>query len=190
VAAAAVVVFFLVDMAGSSSVAALSASSVSYSLSLPKLSVVKKRIRDVTYTREEKHLSSGGNPYSQDMREEVIARHQLGLPIVTPELTALRQQYKYSSVWMCWRYIRQFNASGHARPKYATGNHMAERQVLGQHLVRLALFRIVHLEGTIVEARTFLLNMDPTIVPRSPQNIVLICGGRHRLTPVRERTGK
>jgi hypothetical protein len=38
-----------------------------------------------TYTREEKHPSSGGNPYSQDMREKVIARHQLGLPIVTPE---------------------------------------------------------------------------------------------------------
>ncbi len=45
-----------------------------------------------TYTKEEKHPNSGGNPYSQDMREEVIARHQLGLPTVTPELAALRQQ--------------------------------------------------------------------------------------------------
>ena len=45
-----------------------------------------------TYTREEKHPSSGGNPYSQDMREEVIAQHQLGLPTVTPELAALCQQ--------------------------------------------------------------------------------------------------
>ena len=51
------------------------------------------------YTREEKHPSSGGNPYSQDMRKEVIARHQHGLPIVIPELTVLRQQYKYPSVW-------------------------------------------------------------------------------------------
>ena len=40
VAATAVVVFFLVDMAGSSSVVALPASSVSYSSSLSKLSVV------------------------------------------------------------------------------------------------------------------------------------------------------
>jgi hypothetical protein len=64
-----------------------------------------------TYTREEKHPRSGGNPYSQDMREKVIAQHQLGLPIVTPELTALHQQYQYPSVWTCRRYIRQFNAS-------------------------------------------------------------------------------
>ena len=92
-----------------------------------------------TYTREAQHPSRGGNPYTQDMREEVITRHQLGLPIVTPEIMALCQQYQYPSEWTCRRYIRQFNASGHARPKYATGNHMANRQVLGQHLVRLAL---------------------------------------------------
>ena len=149
-----------------------------------------------TYTREEKHPISGGNPYSQDMREEVIARHQLGLPTVTPELTALRQQYKYPSVWTCQWYIRQFNASGHARPKYATtGNGMDDRQVLGQHLVRLALYRIVHPEGTIAEARAFLLNMDPTIAPFAPKALserstFLICGGRYRLPPVREHTGK
>ena len=88
------------------------------------------------------------------MHEEVITRHQLGLPIVSPELMALCQQYQYPSVWACRQYIRQFNASGHARPKYATGNHIAE--VLGLHLVRLALYQIVHPEGTIAEARAFL----------------------------------
>ena len=124
-----------------------------------------------TYTREVKHPSRGGNPYSQDMREEVITRHQLGLPTVTPELMTLRQQYQYLQR-TCRRYIRQFNASGHARPKYATGNHMADRQILGQHLVRLALYRIVHPEGTIAEARAFLLNMDPTIAPFTPSSIV------------------
>ena len=44
---------------------------------------------------------------------------------------------------------------------------MADRQLLGQHLVRLALYRIVHPEGTIAEARAFLLNMDPKIAPFS-----------------------
>ena len=44
---------------------------------------------------------------------------------------------------------------------------MADRQVLGQQLVRLALYRIVHPEGTIAEAHTFLLNMDLTIAPFS-----------------------
>jgi hypothetical protein len=49
---------------------------------------------------------------------------------------------------------------------------MAERQVLGQHLVWLALYRLVHPEGTIAEARAFLSNMDPTIAPFPPSNIV------------------
>ncbi len=49
---------------------------------------------------------------------------------------------------------------------------MAERQVLGQHLVWLALYRIVHPEGTIAEACAFLSNMDPTIASFSPSEIV------------------
>ena len=55
---------------------------------------------------------------------------------------------------------------------------MAECQVLGQHLVRLALYCVVHPEGTIAEARAFLTNMDPTIAPSSPQEI---CRAEHLL---------
>ena len=50
---------------------------------------------------------------------------------------------------------------------------MADCQVLEQHLVRLALYRIVHPEGTIAEARAILLNMDPNIAPFTPSSIVL-----------------
>jgi hypothetical protein len=49
---------------------------------------------------------------------------------------------------------------------------MADCQVLGQHLVWLALYQIVHQEGTIADARAFLLNMDPKIAPFCPQSIV------------------
>ncbi len=49
---------------------------------------------------------------------------------------------------------------------------MAERQVLGQHLVWLALYRIVHPEGTVAEAHAFLSNMDLTIAPFSTSEIV------------------
>ena len=42
---------------------------------------------------QKKHPSRGGNAYSQDMCEEVITRFQLGLPMNTPELTALRVEY-------------------------------------------------------------------------------------------------
>ena len=72
---------------------------------------------------------------------------------------------------------------------------MADRQVLGQHLVRLTLCQIVHTEGTIADARAFLLNMDPTIAPFCPQSIVraehlLDLRRKHCLPPVTERTGK
>ena len=148
-----------------------------------------------TYTREGKHPSRGGNPYSQDMHEEVITQHQLGLPIVTPELTALRQQYQYPSEWTCRWYIRQFNASGHARPKYATGNHMADRQVLGQHLVRLGLYQIciqrVQLRKLVHSCWIWIwqfLRLPPPAL--SGRSTFLIWGGMHCLPPVRERTGK
>jgi hypothetical protein len=118
-----------------------------------------------TFEGEKKHPSQGGNAYSQDMREEFITPFQLGLPMKTPELTALSEECQYPSVWTCWGYIQQFLVEGHARPKYDTGNRMAERQVLGQHFVRLALYQIVHPEGTIAEARAFLSNMDPTVAP-------------------------
>ncbi len=49
---------------------------------------------------------------------------------------------------------------------------MAEHHVLGQHLVWLALYRIVHPEGTIAEVCAFLLNMDPIIAPFPPSEIV------------------
>ena len=49
---------------------------------------------------------------------------------------------------------------------------MAEHQVLRQHLVWLALYRIVHPEGTIAEACAFLSNMDLTIAPFPPSSIV------------------
>jgi len=54
------------------------------------------------------------------------------------------------------------------------GNRMAERKVLGQHLVQLALYRIVHPEGTIAEARAFLSNMDPTGAPFCPSEIARV----------------
>ena len=49
---------------------------------------------------------------------------------------------------------------------------MSELQVLGQHLVRLALYRIVHPEATIADARAILSNMDPIVAPFCPSEIV------------------
>ena len=125
-----------------------------------------------TFTRPEKHPSRGGNAYSQEVRAEVITRWQLGLPLVTPELTLLRQQYKYPSLQRCLAWIEQFRTVGHFRPKCPTGNHEAYRDIRGQALVRLALYRTVHPEAPISHVRAFLFNMDPTVVPYYPSAVV------------------
>ncbi len=44
---------------------------------------------------EKKHPSRGGNPYSDDFRLGVIMRYQLGLPLVTDELSDLGAVYVY-----------------------------------------------------------------------------------------------
>lgn len=124
-----------------------------------------------TFTQASSHPSNGGNPYSDDMRCDVITRFQLGLPLDTPALQALRDVYAYPSLDTCNRFINQMQHYGHVQPKRATGNHDAEREVRGQALVRLALFRCVCPAATTDEARAYLFNMDPTVLPYSPSQI-------------------
>ena len=121
---------------------------------------------------ESPHPSWGGNAYSLDTREEVITRWFLGLPLESPELEVLRDVYAYPSYQTCLRWIERFRLFGHYRPMYATGNHEAERDVRGQGLVRLALYRVVHPEAPISHARAFLFNMDPTVAPYCPSAVV------------------
>ncbi len=79
-----------------------------------------------------KHPSWGGNPYPQEVREEVITRYVLGIPLQSPDLDALRAVYAYPSLQTCTRYIKQqYHELGHWDNKIATGNHQAEWEVLG-----------------------------------------------------------
>lgn len=91
---------------------------------------------------------------------------------MTPELEALRAVYAYPSYQTCLRWIDQYLLVGHFRPMIPTGNHEATREVMGQALVRLALYRVVHPEAPISHARAYLFNMDPTVVPYCPQAII------------------
>jgi hypothetical protein len=135
-----------------------------------------EQIRDPlgTFTNSRPHPSRGGNPYPDEMRHEVMTRYHLGIPLVSPELDLLRAQVPpaFPAYISCERYINQFHEMGHTRPKKATGNHKAEREVRGEAWPRLALFRMVHPQATIDEVRAFLFNMDPGIAPLSPRAIV------------------
>jgi len=88
-----------------------------------------------TYSEVGPHPSRGGNPYSDDVRNDVITRWQLGFGLDTPELKALRSVYAYPSMISCKRYIRKWRELGYAQPKMATGNHPMEREILGQALI-------------------------------------------------------
>lgn len=127
-----------------------------------------------TFTDARPHPSHGGNPYSDDMRYDVITRFQLGMPLECPELDTLRHQVPpaYPSMQTCTRYVQQYQALGHFQLKRATGNHEARREVEGEDWNRLALIRMTHPQATIDHVRAFLFNMDPTKAPISPANIV------------------
>ena len=125
-----------------------------------------------TFTEEGIHPSCGGNPYSDDYRHDVITRFLMGFPLDNPELNALRAIYTYPSIWTCERYIERWWDYGHVQPMRATGNHDAEREIRGQPLIRLALYRSVFPKCSIDQIRAFLFNMDPTIVPYSPSQVV------------------
>jgi len=64
-----------------------------------------------------------------------------------------------------------FEQYGHVQPMIATGNHEADREIRGQPLVRLALYRCVYPKATVDQIRAFLYNMDPLERPYSRSQI-------------------
>jgi hypothetical protein len=134
---------------------------------------VDNRLRPPNGTRinSKPHPSRGGNAYSQDMREHVIQRHINNLPVTTPAINLLREEKKYPCISTCKSWVKQYNEIGHIRPKRPTGNHYAMREVKGELLVQLALFRSIHPKATIDECRAYLHNRDPNVEPFSPSQI-------------------
>jgi hypothetical protein len=137
-----------------------------------------------TFTGEKKHPSCGGNPYSDDFRQDVVMRYQLGLSLDTEELNSLGAVYAYPLLSSCARYVKKHNALGHCRTMLKTGNKEAERMVRGQSLVYLVLFCAANPHASINKAREFLYNVDPTMgVPFCPTAMV---EAEHLLGPRRK----
>ena len=96
-----------------------------------------------SFQPERSHPSCGGNAYSDDIRNDVLTSHRLGIPLDSPELNLLRAQPPaYPSLQTCMNYINRERELGHARAMHATGNRVAERKIEGEPLVRLALYRL------------------------------------------------
>ena len=134
---------------------------------------VDPRIRAPNGTRQvaPKHPSRGGNPYSDDMRRQVLEMHLNGFDLDTPELNALREEYKFPCLDTCRNWIDIFYETGDILPKRATGNNHAEREIQGEVLEQLALYRCVNPKATLAECRAYLYNIDPTVDPYSNSQV-------------------
>ena len=80
-----------------------------------------------TYTEGGPHPSNGGNPYSDDYRQDVITRWLMGLSPDSDKLNALRDVYTYPSLQTCERYIERWWDYDHVQPMRAPCGEGASR---------------------------------------------------------------
>ena len=69
------------------------------------------------------------------------------------------------------RWLRRRVRLGHVRPYQRTGNRRAEREINGQALVDLALYRTIRCKAFGYEILLFLYNHNPDVVPYSTSQL-------------------
>jgi len=113
-----------------------------------------------TRVEEERHASEGiGKAYPKEVREMVLQYFRNGTdPCTLPQIQLLQQQNKFPSPPTIRRWLIQYLSHGHVLPKECTGNHRAERELHGQELVDLALFRVAKPKAHLAEVNAWLFN--------------------------------
>ena len=86
-------------------------------------------------------------------------------------LEQLRLQRKFPCLATCDRWIIQFNEEGHTRCKRPTGNHISQREVHGQDLFNLSLYRMVRPKAYLDKVRAYVHNQNPENPPYSQSHI-------------------
>lgn len=123
-----------------------------------------------TRVQPKKHPNRGGNAYSQEIRQQVLALWQQGgfAALQTDAYEQLRIQSLFPSMATCKQRINEmYIPYGHVLEKQATGNHFSEQELHGNDLVNRAIFRMVCPKGTIDEAIAFIHNRDDAVAPYS-----------------------
>ena len=93
--------------------------------------------------------------------------HLSGEDLKSPAIERLRKQWKFPALITCQRWIEIFYETGDICPKRATGNKYSQREILGEPLEKLALYRCAFPKATLAECRAYLFNLDPTKDPYS-----------------------
>ena len=137
------------------------------------LNAVVGRLRGVR-VEEYSHASQGGRAYPKEVREMVL---QMILNagsinvLKSPQICQLQSQHTFPHIATCRRWLRQYLVLGHVRPKRATGNNIARREISGEVLVQLALYRAVRPHARLYEVKAYLTNRFPGIPPYSNSQI-------------------
>lgn len=138
-----------------------------------RIAEIVRRMRGFRET-DHAHASRGGRAYPKEVREMAIALMVGGNGIAsvkTPDVRRLQEQKMFPSLQTCRRWLRQHVMLGHVLPKRATGNKVAEREIDGEVLAQLALYRVVRPHARLYEVRAYLNNRFPTIQPYSNSQI-------------------
>ena len=124
------------------------------------------RIRPPTRTiiPPKPHASRGiGKPYPKEFCKFIMYVHdnhpdQLNSQAVTKAQDA----HTYAVNCTINRLLQRRDDLGHVRPFRRTGNQRSSRELKGQALINLALYRAVHCKAFGYEIRAFLFNRNPT----------------------------
>ena len=97
----------------------------------------------------------------------VIEMHLRGQDLEAPNLEELRWEWKFTALITCRRWIDIYYETGDICPKRATGNKHSTREILGEVLEKLALYRVVFPKAILAECRAYLFHLDPSVDPYS-----------------------
>ena len=120
-----------------------------------------------TVVHEEPHASTGiGKPYPQESCKLVMYLHdnypqELHLPAANAAKAAcVHACNKTIDSW-----LQRCGLLGHVRPFCCTGNKRAERDIRGDALINLSLYRSVRCKAFGYKVRAFLFHRNSTILP-------------------------
>ena len=128
-----------------------------------------------------------GNPYSQDTREMAV-QNRLNGNDNHQNTIQLQQQHLYPHPDTVTRFTNRQQQVGHSRAYRHTGNVRSVREIQGNNLILLSLYRVALPKATHAEVNAFLYEMnshDPHYQIYSPSQI---CRAEQRIHLTKKRT--
>ena len=149
---------------------------------------MNNKIRPPTRTVRpvERHASNGiGKPYPMESREKVmwLLQHRPHI-LKSEEVREMQAAHVFPVYSTIDRWVERQNSLGHFRPYRRTGNRRASREIIGQSLIDLTIYRVIHCKARLYEIRAFLFMREPTVEPYSNSQV---CRAEKKIELTRKR---